>query len=93
MRNAMELISNIYSDPDNHLKHAQKSVHSISFLLGLTIEPFRFAVSFILSLTYGKRTSTSVDDPEVLGIGQTLQRMSVAAQPGAFLVDYHPWLK
>ncbi|KAF5344799.1 hypothetical protein D9758_014422 [Tetrapyrgos nigripes] len=49
----------------------------------------RFAVSFILCLTYGKRISTSLKDPHILGIQRTLQRMSMASQPGAFFVDYH----
>ncbi|KAK7450634.1 hypothetical protein VKT23_012944 [Stygiomarasmius scandens] len=53
----------------------------------------RFAASFILSLTYGKKDSTSLNDPEVMGIQRTLQRMGMASQPGTFFVDYHPLLR
>ncbi|THU92354.1 cytochrome P450 [Dendrothele bispora CBS 962.96] len=76
MRNARDLILDIFSQPEKHLDHARK-----------------FAVSFILSLTYGKKNPTSLTDPEVLDIQRTLQRMSIASQPGTFLVDHHPLLK
>lgn len=57
----------------------------------------RYGASVILRVTYGKSTSTSNDDLEVIGVHKALGRFQQVMRPGAYLVDrvpifkYAPW--
>ncbi|KAG1841634.1 cytochrome P450 [Suillus tomentosus] len=53
----------------------------------------RFAASVIMSFTYGKITSTSYTDPEVVAIHKFPARFGQAMKPGAYLVDAYPILR
>ncbi|KAG2072928.1 cytochrome P450 [Suillus decipiens] len=53
----------------------------------------RYAASVAMSFTYGKTTSTSYTDPEVVAVSQSLARFGKAMRPGAYLVDTYPILR
>ncbi|KZT26043.1 cytochrome P450 [Neolentinus lepideus HHB14362 ss-1] len=53
----------------------------------------RYAASVIMSLTYGKTTSTSYSDPVVQEVNKCLTRLGVTLQPGKWLVDAFPILR
>ncbi|KAI6002625.1 cytochrome P450 [Pisolithus orientalis] len=53
----------------------------------------RYGASVILRVTYGKSTSTSNDDAEVIGVHTALGRFQRVMRPGAYLVDRVPILK
>ncbi|KAI6022242.1 cytochrome P450, partial [Pisolithus microcarpus] len=53
----------------------------------------RYGASVILRVTYGKSTSTSNDDLEVIGVHTALGRFQQLMRPGAYLVDRVPILK
>ncbi|KAI6142188.1 cytochrome P450 [Pisolithus tinctorius] len=53
----------------------------------------RYGASVILRVTYGKSTSTSNDDAEVIGVHTALGRFQRLMRPGAYLVDRVPILK
>jgi hypothetical protein len=46
-----------------------------------------------MKVAYGKSTPTSATDPEVVEIKQRVRMSSVIMRPGAYLVDWIPWLK
>jgi len=54
---------------------------------------FSYAVSVVMSFTYGKTTLTSYKDPEIIAINQSLARFGRAVKPGAYLVDTYPILR
>ncbi|KAJ7587116.1 cytochrome P450 [Mycena floridula] len=53
----------------------------------------RYAASVIMTLAYGKTTSTLYSDPEVRQINEYTRRLGVAARPGSYLVDAFPLLR
>ncbi|KAI0335797.1 cytochrome P450 [Cubamyces sp. BRFM 1775] len=53
----------------------------------------RYASSVILSLTYGKTTRTSHNDPEVQQLVKGLERIAYAGSPGNYLIDDYPFLE
>ncbi|KAI6146887.1 cytochrome P450 [Pisolithus tinctorius] len=53
----------------------------------------KYGASVILRVTYGKSTSTSNDDAEVIGVHTALGRFQRLMRPGAYLVDSVPILK
>jgi cytochrome P450 len=52
-----------------------------------------YAATTIMKVAYGKSTPTSATDPEVVEIKQRVRMSSVIMRPGAYLVDWIPWLK
>jgi hypothetical protein len=46
-----------------------------------------------MGITYGKVTSTSYSDPEVIAVNRCLERFGQAVLPGAYLVDTYPILQ
>ncbi|KAG2099558.1 cytochrome P450 [Suillus discolor] len=53
----------------------------------------RYSASVIMSFTYGKITSTSYTDSEVVNINRLAARFGQAMKPGAYLVDAYPILR
>ncbi|KAG1848160.1 cytochrome P450 [Suillus tomentosus] len=53
----------------------------------------RYSASVIMSFAYGKATSTSYTDPEVVTINKFSARFGQAMKPGAYLVDTYPILR
>ncbi|KAJ3487189.1 hypothetical protein NLI96_g3712 [Meripilus lineatus] len=53
----------------------------------------KYTTSVILSLAYGRKTPTHIDDPEVNAIDRAVKRVVDCFQPGAYLVDTFPILK
>ncbi|KAG9310289.1 cytochrome P450 [Chiua virens] len=53
----------------------------------------RYAASVIMNITYGKITSTSYSDPEVIAVNRCLAQFGHAIRPGAYLVDTYPVLQ
>ncbi|KAG2099561.1 cytochrome P450 [Suillus discolor] len=53
----------------------------------------RYSASVIMSFAYGKITSTSYTDPEVVAIHKFSARFGQAMKPGAYLVDAYPILR
>lgn len=52
----------------------------------------RYAASVIMSMTYGKATST-YNDPEVIQVNTSAQIVGRTMLPGAWLVDSYPILQ
>ncbi|KAF7289950.1 Cytochrome P450 [Mycena indigotica] len=52
-----------------------------------------YATSVILSLTYGKSSRTSSDDPIIQEVSAAQSRLGAALLPGAYLVDEWPMLR
>ncbi|KAK0484227.1 cytochrome P450 [Armillaria luteobubalina] len=52
-----------------------------------------YAASFILSLAYGRTGSVDANEPEIVAIGRSLQRVGSAVRPGAYMVDEYPFLQ
>ncbi|KAK0474296.1 cytochrome P450 [Armillaria luteobubalina] len=52
-----------------------------------------YAASFILSLAYGRTGSVDANEPEIVAIGRSLQRVGSAVRPGAYTVDEYPFLQ
>jgi hypothetical protein len=46
-----------------------------------------------MKVAYGKSTPTAATDPEVVENDQRIKMSSVILRPGAYLVDWIPWLK
>lgn len=57
------------------------------------INIFRYTTSVILSMVYGRKTPTRIDDPEVDAIDLAVKRVVDCFHPGAYLVDAFPILK
>ncbi|KAH7888354.1 cytochrome P450 [Phlebopus sp. FC_14] len=77
-----------------------QTLHAHETILRLLDSPERYqdhvrayAASVILKVAYGKNTSASAHDGEVVAIRQSLDRFRVALRPGAYLVDVFPFLK
>lgn len=52
----------------------------------------RFSAAVTLALAYGK-TAGGYDDPEVVTINRCLVRLGSSLSPGAWKVDFFPWLR
>ncbi|EIW74037.1 cytochrome P450 [Coniophora puteana RWD-64-598 SS2] len=52
-----------------------------------------FAASVVLQVAYGKMSPTSASDPDVQAVHRSLDRIRIALQPNAYLVDSYPFLK
>ncbi|KAK0207575.1 cytochrome P450 [Armillaria fumosa] len=53
----------------------------------------RYAASVIMTLTYGKTTTTSYSDPEIQLINKNTVQVARSMTPGAYLVDSFPILR
>ncbi|KAK0472150.1 cytochrome P450 [Armillaria novae-zelandiae] len=53
----------------------------------------RYAASVIMTLTYGKTTTTSYSDPEIQLINKNTVQVARSMTPGAYLVDSFPVLR
>jgi hypothetical protein len=53
----------------------------------------RASASMVLSVVYGYPTITSEQDPTVDAINDLAKRLTTAAIPGAYLVEFFPWLR
>jgi hypothetical protein len=53
----------------------------------------RAAASMILSVVYGRPTITSEQDHTVEVINNFADRLTRAAYPGAYLVEFFPWMR
>jgi len=91
---ARTLILNVLNGPKNHQGHAYRyvSVHCKD-LRGASVCYSRYSTSVILRITYGKSGLTSVNDPDFVGVKQTVAHFIEGIRPGVYLVDRFPWLK
>jgi hypothetical protein len=46
-----------------------------------------------MKVAYGKSAPTTATDPEVVEIKQRIKMSNIILRPGAYLVDWIPWLK
>ncbi len=53
----------------------------------------RYAGSLILALTYGRTAPGRSDDPEIIAVARSLQRVGLAVRPGEYKVDEYPFLR
>ncbi|KAK0442534.1 cytochrome P450 [Desarmillaria tabescens] len=74
--------------------------HAKKLILNVLDAPKRFtehtkiyAASVILTLTYGKTTPTTFDDPDLQQMIRDAKRFRMAIRPGAYLVDTFPVLR
>ncbi|KAK0437105.1 cytochrome P450 [Desarmillaria tabescens] len=74
--------------------------HAKKLILNVLDEPKRFteytkiyAASVILTLTYGKMTPTTFDDPDLQQMIREANRLRMTNRPGAYLVDTFPVLR
>ncbi|KAG7439293.1 cytochrome P450 [Guyanagaster necrorhizus] len=74
--------------------------HAKKLILNVLDDPERFtphtkiyAASVILTLTYGKTTPTTFDDPDLQQMLRDAERFRRAILPGAYLVDTFPVLR
>ncbi|KAK0442522.1 cytochrome P450 [Desarmillaria tabescens] len=72
------------------LRHVKK------LILNVLDQPKKFteyAASVILTLTYGKTTPTTFDDPDLQQMTREAKRLRMTNSPGAYLVDTFPVLR
>ncbi|KAG1747447.1 cytochrome P450 [Suillus lakei] len=74
--------------------------HAKNTVLNILDDPHNFqnhvttyAATTIMKVAYGKNTPTSATDPEVVIIHRHFKMSSTILRPGAYLVDWIPWLK
>ncbi|KAK0442535.1 cytochrome P450 [Desarmillaria tabescens] len=76
------------------LHHAKKLILSIlDNPVGLTMHANTYAASVIFTLTYGKTTPTTLDDPDLQDMVRDSRRFRMVILPGAYLVDTIPILR
>ncbi|KAK0486738.1 cytochrome P450 [Armillaria luteobubalina] len=87
------MILNILDSPGNFTTHEDASI-LFALRLGYT-EYFldRYAACVILTFTYGKRTPTTLEDPDLQDMIRDRNRFRVVILPGAYLVDTFPVLR
>lgn len=52
-----------------------------------------YAATTIMKVAYGKSVPTTATDPEVVELDQRIKMSKIILRPGAYLVDWIPWLK
>ncbi|KAK0442523.1 cytochrome P450, partial [Desarmillaria tabescens] len=76
------------------LHHAKKLILNIlDNPVGLTMHANTYAASVIFTLTYGKTTPTTLDDPDLQDMVRDSRRFRMVILPGAYLVDTIPILR
>ncbi|KAG2364254.1 cytochrome P450 [Suillus spraguei] len=75
-------------------------LHAKTVILNILDDPWNFqnhvaaySTTTIMKIAYGKTTSTSSTDPEVIETHELLKRFDTILHPGHYLVDFIPWLK
>ncbi|KAK0475965.1 cytochrome P450 [Armillaria luteobubalina] len=93
LHHAKRMILNILDSPGNFTTHEDASI-LFALRLGYT-EYFldRYAACVILTFTYGKRTPTTLEDPDLQDMIRDRNRFRVVILPGAYLVDTFPVLR
>ncbi|KAI9573125.1 cytochrome P450, partial [Boletus coccyginus] len=74
--------------------------HAMALILDILDDPknhqrhaYRYSISIILRITYGKPGVMSINDPDFVQAGQGAAHFIEGMRPGAYLVDRFPWLK
>ncbi|KAG2074580.1 cytochrome P450 [Suillus decipiens] len=74
--------------------------HAMDFILDMLNDPknhkthaYRYTVSVILRVAYGKSSPTASTDPEVVSIRIASEHFQASLRPGAYLVDRIPLLR
>ncbi|KAG0706592.1 cytochrome P450 [Suillus ampliporus] len=74
--------------------------HAKNTVLNILDDPYNFqnhvityAATTIMKVAYGKNTTTSATDPDVIEINKLIIMTAAIIRPGAYLVDTIPWLK
>ncbi|KAG2139190.1 cytochrome P450 [Suillus bovinus] len=74
--------------------------HAKNTVLDILDDPYNYhnhvttyAATTIMKVAYGKNAHTPATDPEVLKLNQRNKMSSIALRPGAYLVDWIPWLE
>ena len=80
--------------------HATQTTEALLLASGLLDEPAKWdqhccrtAASIILSALYGYPTIMSEQDPTVKAINHCADKLTRAAYPGAYLVEFFPWMR
>ncbi|KAG1718603.1 cytochrome P450 [Suillus lakei] len=75
-------------------------LHAKNMVLDILEDPANFqnhaatyAATTITKVAYGKTTPTSATDPEARHVREHFQILRKTLRPGAYLVDFIPWLK
>ncbi|KAK0209954.1 cytochrome P450 [Armillaria fumosa] len=82
LNHAKRLILNILDSPEKFTTHTKTR-----YFLD------RYAASVILTLTYGKTTPTTFEDPDLQDMIRERNRFRAVIRPGAYLVDTFPVLR
>ncbi|KAI0048181.1 cytochrome P450 [Auriscalpium vulgare] len=86
-------------DVEEHIKHGSTD-EALILTLGMLENPAewdehmrRSSVSLIMSTVYGTPPIARADDPRVQSINAFIERLGHACMPGAYLVEFFPFLR
>jgi hypothetical protein len=95
-KEAILLTEDILKDPDHWDDHFQRYIPVVGLAPAKTDLPLpysRTTSSTIMSMVYDAPVLQSHHDSSIAGVNDFIGRLVHAANPGAYFVEYFPWMK